>query len=188
MHYPPTPPDSEVIIEFYPEKCKACGVCERACRDVHHFPAGSANCAVYAILKDGSIVKTHPKKKIPKEQIERLVHLTCFQCLEPYCMKACPTGAIRRDGGMVIVEERLCIGCKACLTACPWGIPWLNPKTNKISKCDLCRTLSLGIPACVSMCPTRALHVRWKVKRPYEDFIEILKEQLIYQVAGSASK
>ena len=65
----------------------------------------------------------------------------------------------RPKDGIVFVEPGLCIGCKNCLTACPWGAPQWDPETRKVVKCDYCKDrLDQGLqPACVTKCVTGCL-------------------------------
>ena len=79
--------------------------------------------------------------------------VTCRHCLGAPCLKACPTQAIERDAftGAVTIKEELCIGCRDCLLACPFGA--ITLEKGKAVKCDLCQ----GHPACVEACPTGAL-------------------------------
>ena len=76
---------------------------------------------------------------------------TCRQCQDPPCGNACPQGAIFADKeGVKKVDQDKCIGCNACVEACPWHMPTVNPQTKKSSKCIACG-------ACISGCPTGAL-------------------------------
>jgi Fe-S-cluster-containing dehydrogenase component len=70
-------------------------------------------------------------------------------------MEVCPTKAIFIDAkiGAVQINERLCIGCRACLDVCHFGGICIDPKTSKPIKCDLCE----GEPACVEVCPKEAI-------------------------------
>ena len=78
---------------------------------------------------------------------------TCRQCEDPWCGNACPVDAIySNDKGVKIVDEAKCIGCGACVTACPWHMPTINPETKKSSKCISCG-------ACVHGCITGALSI-----------------------------
>jgi Fe-S-cluster-containing dehydrogenase component len=66
----------------------------------------------------------------------------------------------RPKDGIVFVDAALCVGCKACITACPWGTPQWNPETGKAVKCDYCMDrVDAGLePACVAKCITKCLH------------------------------
>jgi Fe-S-cluster-containing hydrogenase component 2 len=85
----------------------------------------------------------------------RFVPYTCTQCADAWCQKACPTEAIHVNGttGAKEVNEGLCVGCKVCTIACPFGTVNYNHVSGKVIKCDLCG----GDPACVSACPTNAI-------------------------------
>ena len=70
-------------------------------------------------------------------------------------MKACPTAAISVDIqlGAKLVSPEACVGCKACVSACPFGTIEFNPASGKVDKCDFCG----GDPKCASACPTDAI-------------------------------
>ena len=84
-----------------------------------------------------------------------MVPYTCTQCAEAWCQQACPVNAITTDAatGVKIVHENLCVGCKVCTIACPFGTVNYNASTGKVIKCDLCQ----GSPACSNACPTGAI-------------------------------
>lgn len=87
--------------------------------------------------------------------------LGCLHCAEPACMINCPAGAysLDRSTGVVLIDSGLCIGCRYCNWACPYGAPQYDSATGTMSKCTLCdERLSEGKdPACASLCPTGAL-------------------------------
>jgi len=88
----------------------------------------------------------------------RHMPLTCLQCEEAACVKVCPVGALVRNEqtGAVDVLDAKCIGCEACMAACPFGAMAMLAKPDSgptAYKCDLCG----GDPACVLFCPTKAL-------------------------------
>ena len=91
----------------------------------------------------------------------RFVFMPCFHCEEPWCVKACPTGAMqkREKDGIVFVDPDVCIGCKSCIAACPWGTPQWDPVSRKVVKCDYCMDrVDAGLqPACVTKCVTGCL-------------------------------
>ncbi len=105
----------------------------------------------------------------------------CMQCDNPPCVKACPVDATWMDpDGIVVIDYDWCIGCRYCMTACPywarhfnWSAPLLdaqeiNPETNYlgnrprpagvVEKCHFCtqRTRAGRQPACQEACPTGA--------------------------------
>src|SRR5258707_1307417 len=86
----------------------------------------------------------------------------CMHCAEPGCLAACPSdGAIvQYTNGIVDFQQANCIGCGYCITGCPFDIPKMNPKTNRVFKCTLCTDrVSEGLePACIKACPTGCLH------------------------------
>lgn len=97
------------------------------------------------------------------------VFMPCFHCQRPWCVSACPTGAMqKRSDGIVFVDESLCVGCKSCMLACPWGAPQWNPATRKVVKCDYCMDrLDAGLePACVNNCTTKCLHFGYPCEIP----------------------
>jgi Fe-S-cluster-containing hydrogenase component 2 len=85
----------------------------------------------------------------------RFVPYTCTQCADAWCRAACPTEAIgiNSETGAKEVNDGLCVGCKVCTIACPFGTINYNSVTGKVMKCDLCG----GDPACVRACPTQAI-------------------------------
>ena len=83
-------------------------------------------------------------------------------------MTVCPTGASykRQEDGIVLVDEDLCIGCKLCSWACPYGAREYDRDAGVMKKCTLCidRIYNANlpeaerVPACVAACPTSARH------------------------------
>jgi len=85
----------------------------------------------------------------------RFAPYTCSQCAEAWCLHACPVDAINinSDTGAKEVSDDVCVGCKVCTIACPFGTVNYNVDSGKVIKCDLCA----GEPACVEACPTEAI-------------------------------
>lgn len=89
---------------------------------------------------------------------ERWVRRFCRHCLEPACVSACLVGALQKtDEGPVIYDSDKCMGCRYCMTACPYGIPrydW-EKAVPFVRKCTMCypRLREGEIPACVEACP-----------------------------------
>jgi len=98
----------------------------------------------------------------------RTVHFprSCLHCEEPACVTVCPTGASykRAEDGIVLVNEDLCIGCKLCSWACPYGAREYDDDAGVMKKCTLCIDRIYNenlraeerVPACVATCPTSA--------------------------------
>jgi len=85
--------------------------------------------------------------------------LQCRHCDEPNCVKACISGAMRKDPetGVVVNDAEKCVGCWTCIVACHYGAVRRDERSGKVaSKCDLCYGWG-EIPACVKNCPNEAL-------------------------------
>jgi formate dehydrogenase iron-sulfur subunit len=85
----------------------------------------------------------------------------CMHCEEPTCVSVCPVGALRKTAlGPVVYDENKCMGCRYCLTACPFQVPvyeW-SSRLPRVRKCDMCyERQSAGKPtACTEACPVGA--------------------------------
>ncbi len=100
----------------------------------------------------------------------RTVHFprSCLHCEEPACVTVCPTGASykRAEDGIVLVNADICIGCKLCSWACPYGAREFDQDEGVMKKCTLCIDRIYNenlaederVPACVMVCPTSARH------------------------------
>ena len=82
--------------------------------------------------------------------------ITCFQCDPAPCMEVCLRNALKRDRHThaVVVDETRCIGCKLCMSACPFGMMHFDETRRVAAKCDTCQ----GEPQCVKFCLANALH------------------------------
>lgn len=134
------------------KRCIGCQACTVACKVVNAIPEG------YSRLQ----VQIRGPEHEGKSSHFQFVRVSCQHCEDAPCISACPTGASFRDeNGTVQVNEKKCIGCDYCIAACPYHVRYLNPETQVADKCDFCTDsrLSQGLePACVSVCPTDALH------------------------------
>jgi DMSO reductase iron-sulfur subunit len=134
------------------KKCIDCHACEVQCKVNKSLPLGPRLCQVIAV---------GPKMvaELPKASY---IFMPCYHCENPWCVPACPTGAMQRrsEDGIVFVDQDLCVGCKSCISACPWGAPQWNDETGKVVKCDYCMDrIDRGLkPACVTVCTTHCLH------------------------------
>lgn len=151
-------------------RCIGCRACEVACGEEHDL-------LVPDVLNDGALEEhrdTSDKQwmvvnKYETEQGDVFVKKQCMHCYQAACASACPTEAMNKTTkGPVIWDGDKCIGCRYCMTSCPFDIPkfeydeW-NPK---IQKCTMCfERLEAGQkPACVKACPTDTLMFGTRIK------------------------
>ncbi|MBO1766719.1 4Fe-4S dicluster domain-containing protein [Allobranchiibius sp. GilTou38] len=132
-------------------RCIGCHACSTACKSENEVPLGV----------NRTYVKSVDVGVFP--QVRRAFQVTrCNQCTDAPCVAACPTGAMyKRDDGIVDFDKSICIGCKACMAACPYDAIFINPEDHSAEKCNMCaHRLDVGLePACVSVCPTEAILV-----------------------------
>ena len=110
-------------------RCIGCHACSVACKSEFDVPLG-----VYRSWVEYTEKGTFPH--VDRSFLPRL----CNHCSEPPCVRVCPTNATwRRDeDGLVVIDPDICIGCKYCIQACPYGARFLNPVTGAADKCDFC--------------------------------------------------
>lgn len=141
---------------FDQSRCSGCFTCIVACKDWHDIPAGPTSRIRVFTMEQG---------QFPNISVNFLIS-TCYHCLEPPCVTACPSGAIRKleENGIVFVDREVCFGLESCgglcRTACPYAIPQFGLDANaKMEKCDMCmdRWIESKRPVCVEACPMRAL-------------------------------
>ena len=131
--------------------CIGCHACTTACKAENEVPLGVSRTYVKSVD-----VGEHPDAR-------RAFQVTrCNQCVDSPCTDACPTGAMHtRPDGIVDFNKDICIGCKACIAACPYDAIFINPEDNSAEKCNFCsHRIDSGLePACVSVCPTQSIMV-----------------------------
>ncbi|MBO0744602.1 MAG: polysulfide reductase NrfD [Candidatus Dormibacteraeota bacterium] len=132
-------------------RCIGCHACTTACKSENAVPLGVTRTYVKSVD-----VGVFPNAR-------RAFQVTrCNQCEDAPCVSACPTRAMyRRPDGIVDFDKNLCIGCKACIAACPYDAIFINPEDHSAEKCNFCaHRLDIGLePACVTVCPTQAILV-----------------------------
>ncbi len=127
-------------IQVCEDVCSGCRACEVACVAHHEGRFGAATARI-RVSKVERLGVDHPH--------------VCRLCRRAPCVAACPTGALYKDERTeaVLLRADDCIGCSACVDACPFGMAALDPGTGLALICDLCG----GDPACVKRCATGAI-------------------------------
>jgi len=130
-------------------KCIGCHACSTACKSENEVPLGV----------NRTWVKTVEHGRYP--DVTRSFQVTrCNHCDNPPCARICPVTAMyQRDDGIVEFDPAICIGCKACMQACPYDAIYIDPETETAAKCHMCsHRVDIGIePACVVVCPEHAI-------------------------------
>ena len=145
-------------------RCNNARKCVEGCQKMHYLPEDKEWLSV-KLMKDseGAAPYWFPK--------------TCFHCDNPPCVKVCPVDAtFKRQDGLVLIDSHRCIGCKFCMTACPYStrvfnwaeteVPdseegsntaeWNVPhQPGTVEKCDFCPDMARAgmLPDCVTACP-----------------------------------
>jgi tetrathionate reductase subunit B len=121
--------------------CWGCKTCQVACKQENQVPEG---------INYISVIEEGPKMTDGRLDTVYRVNL-CRHCEEPECVPACPAEAItRREDGIVILDQKMCTGCAACVEACPHQAIGFDEEQGKAGKCNLChhRVEKGLIPAC----------------------------------------
>ncbi|MCA9705493.1 MAG: polysulfide reductase NrfD [Myxococcales bacterium] len=130
-------------------KCIGCHACSTACKSENDVPLGVHRTWVKYVERG-----TYP-------DVRRSFQVTrCNHCENPPCVRICPVTAMyQRDDGIVEFDRDACIGCKACMQACPYDAIYIDPQTKTAAKCHYCaHRVEVGLePACAVVCPTHAI-------------------------------
>ena len=130
-------------------RCIGCHACTTACKSENVVPIGVTRTYVKHV-DVGIFPQTRRAHQVTR----------CNQCAHAPCATACPTAAMfKRADGIVDFDKSICIGCKACMAACPYDAIFINPEDHSAEKCNFCaHRIDVGLePACVVVCPTQAI-------------------------------
>jgi Fe-S-cluster-containing dehydrogenase component/formate-dependent nitrite reductase membrane component NrfD len=130
-------------------RCIGCHACSTACKSENEVPLG-VNRTWVKYVEHGF----YP-------DVKRTFQVTrCNHCENPPCVRICPVTAMyQRDDGIVEFDKDACIGCKACMQACPYDAIYIDPENHTAAKCHYCaHRVDAGLePACAVVCPTEAI-------------------------------
>lgn len=159
-----------IVIDI--DKCIGCGNCSKACKNENDVPKEPFFFRTwveqYTVKNDGSVNIISPNggidgfdQQASDEEIFKsfFVPKMCNHCSKSPCVQVCPVGATYDSPeGVVLVDEKYCIGCRYCVQACPYGCRFIHPVKKVANKCTLCyHRLKKGLdPACMEVCPTGA--------------------------------
>ncbi len=168
--YDPTQHNYAMGIDI--SKCIGCGKCVVACKKENDVPKEPH---YFRTWVERYITPTEGETKVdspnggmdgfPDFESDQsilkafFVPKLCNHCTNPPCVQVCPVGAtFKSRDGVVLVDEKYCVGCRYCIQACPYGARYMHPQKHVADKCPLCyhRIVKGKLPACVEVCPTKA--------------------------------
>jgi molybdopterin-containing oxidoreductase family iron-sulfur binding subunit len=150
-------------------RCDGCRECTRGCQRMHFLPEGQEWIKVYTVTGAGGQTVSLP--------------VLCQMCERPPCVQVCPVVATYKEpDGVVSIDQEICIGCRMCMAACPYGVRVFNwqpgpevpagaqsasplftapQRQGTVGKCDSCahRLRDGDFPACVTSCSMGVIYV-----------------------------
>jgi len=129
--------------------CIGCHACTVACKQEHGVELGVFRTWV-KYIEQGTFPDVRRYFSV----------LRCNHCDDAPCVEVCPVTALyKREDGIVDFDPERCIGCKACLNACPYDALYIDPNSQTAAKCNFCaHRVDVGLkPSCEIVCPTQAI-------------------------------
>ncbi|HXP87458.1 MAG TPA: 4Fe-4S dicluster domain-containing protein [Bryobacteraceae bacterium] len=169
-------------------KCIGCGNCVRACAQENDVPEGYFRTWVEHYHVDDWHIE-NPKVESPdggkhgfpvvaeNAGKDFFVPKMCNHCADSPCTQVCPVGAtFVTPDGVVLIDEKYCLGCRYCVQACPYGCRFIHPTRHTAQKCTLCyHRITKGLTtACCEACPTGARQLA-DLKNPQDPIHQFLK-------------
>ncbi len=165
-----TPKKLGLVIDL--DVCVGCHACAVNCKEWNTggYPAPLTDDNPYGDQVSGTWLNRIHSFEVDTGEDSRTVYFpkSCLHCEDAPCVTVCPTGASykRADDGIVLVDEDMCIGCKLCSWACPYGAREYDANVGVMKKCTLCIDRIYNdnipeaerVPACVATCPASARH------------------------------
>lgn len=125
-------------------RCVGCQSCTVSCSVENRVAEGSFR----TIVSDYELVRGGRSRRVVLPRL-------CNHCEAPACTTVCPTQATySRADGVVVVNNSKCVGCAACVQACPYEARFISSTTGTADKCTLCaHRIDRGmLPGCVETC------------------------------------
>ena len=156
--------------------CVGCKACVTKCKQVNGMPPVPMGGDVHADFaldlsaQTLNVIKVHAEGKGAVKDVLvdgfSFEKRSCMHCVDPGCVSVCPVKALKRHPGTGIVSYDVdaCIGCRTCMTGCPYNVPQsdYNNALGKIHKCQMCNQKGVEridqgmMTGCAEACPTGA--------------------------------
>lgn len=159
------------VLAFDLRLCDGCRRCTHACQEMHHLG------------DDLEYIKVYERHTAAGQKY--YMPVACMMCQNAPCHRVCPTGAtFYNDEGLVLIDQDRCIGCRACIAACPYDSRYFNfesaqpepdaevgwpespsfpgyQERGTVGKCAFCAHLLADgtLPACVEACTMGAIYI-----------------------------
>ncbi|MEG1183058.1 4Fe-4S dicluster domain-containing protein [Cetobacterium sp.] len=102
--------------------------CGENVREGVTFICNCCSCCCEALVAAKKFGVLHPVETT--NFLPKINYDTCINCGR--CLKACPVNAIKKENGIIVIQEELCLGCGVCGRNCPKSSILLMPRENKI--------------------------------------------------------
>lgn len=149
--------------------CVGCRSCEATCQRVNGLPPPAA-----PVDDESVFATTRRTTDTALTVVNRYVEgvegvppvyrkLQCMHCNEPCCATVCPVHAFEKTPeGPVLYDAEICMGCRYCVTACPYNAlayEYDKPLTPRVMRCTMCydRIIEGKLPGCAEACPMGAI-------------------------------
>jgi len=161
-----------MALEF--QNCIDCRACEVACKDENGVMLGADKQRIWVGVVEGGTTLADTFLNFYPSQ--------CNHCEDAPCVTVCPTGASHyADGGIVKVDYDMCIVCKGCMEACPYGARFVDETKHAVDKCTFCdgRIQEFGTTACSATCPTK-VRTFGDLEDENSDIVQLLKKRKFF--------
>lgn len=156
------------------QNCINCKACEVACKQENGVQLGADKQRIWVgVVEGGETLADMFMNFYPSQ---------CNHCIDAPCVDVCPTGASHfAQGGIVKVDDNMCIVCKGCMEACPYDARFVDDTRQSVDKCTFCdhRIETHGTTACSATCPTK-VRTFGDLDDENSDIIKLLKEKEFY--------